>query len=108
MEVAADTGGRSITNVADVTSSTDDPDLDNNHAEVTDEIGDILPEQEENPQPTPGPGEPPAVGPADLGSPLPRTGSDTGPLARQGLLLVALGGLLLAARRFLSRRPADA
>ncbi len=100
----ADAGGRSITNVADVATTTDDADLDNNHAEVSDEIGEIAPEQEENPPPV-GPGEPQAVAPSDQGSVLPRTGGDTAPLVRQGLVLLALGGLLLVVHRFLGRRP---
>ncbi|MBX3285539.1 MAG: DUF11 domain-containing protein, partial [Actinobacteria bacterium] len=108
VSVSADVAGRSITNVADVTSTTDDPDLDNNHAELTTDVGAVGP-NEENPPPGPsGPGEPPAVGPADLGNggSLPRTGGDSGPLVRDGLLLVGLGAVLVALRRFLTRRPA--
>ncbi len=94
VRVAASAAGKELTNVADVTATTPDPELANNHAEVTDLVGAVAPDDTDR-NPTTTTTTPNGTHAGNLA----RTGSDVEGLLWAGLLLVGLGGCVLAVRR---------
>jgi uncharacterized repeat protein (TIGR01451 family) len=105
VDVPVSTIGEDVTNVADVSATTPDPDDSNNHDEITTQPVEVAPEQVTSTTSTTttptATTQPTDVAPGTL----PRTGSDTrGPVVL-ALVLLAAGAALLGGRRWqLTRR----
>jgi uncharacterized repeat protein (TIGR01451 family) len=93
VEVPVDAAALEVTNVGEVVSDTEDPDDENNRDEVTHEIGDAEPIDEDRPPP---------AGPID--AVIVATGGPQGFLAMVGALALIAGMAALAARRLAEDR----
>ena len=96
--VAASLAGETVTNLAEVDSDTADPDVGNNSDDDVVTLPAVLPDVVVRPQMPATPQATPSQ-PSVLGSQLPRTGSDAGPLAAVGAALLLAGAALVSSSR---------